>query len=315
MDGLPYHQLWMHRRMLNDHVRNEVYRKAIFETVKHGDVVLDFGAGTGILSIFSVHAGAKKVYAIERTGIAALARQVVANNEAESHVEIIQSNVENVKLPEKVDIIVSEWLGGYGVDENMLTPLLVARDLWLKPDGKILPNLVTAWMVPVWDSELDNDMNFWRSRPYEVDLSSIAYRTAQEQHFCHYLSKNSLLSEPQLMWTTDIYKFPTAESRLPFRASLSFTATSRGKLNALAVWFRAEFSGRIILTNAPDAPRTHWGQYVFPLERTIEIEFGTKILVEFICEPSGIGYCHNKWSIRVEDGPCESHDTRMGYLW
>jgi len=43
-----------------------------------------------------------------------------------------------VELPERVDVIVSEWLGGYGVDENMFAPLLAARDRWLKPGGRMV---------------------------------------------------------------------------------------------------------------------------------------------------------------------------------
>ena len=29
-----------------------------------------------------------------------------------------------MRLPEKVDVIISEWMGGFGVDENMLAPLI-----------------------------------------------------------------------------------------------------------------------------------------------------------------------------------------------
>jgi len=57
--------------MLSDKVRTKAYQKAILDN-KHlfkDKVVMDIGCGTGILSMFAVTAGAKKVYAIEKANI------------------------------------------------------------------------------------------------------------------------------------------------------------------------------------------------------------------------------------------------------
>ena len=63
-----YQRLAMHRLMLRDRVRNETFREGIGAAVTPGNVVLDVGAGTGILSLFCIQAGAQRVYAVERTG-------------------------------------------------------------------------------------------------------------------------------------------------------------------------------------------------------------------------------------------------------
>ncbi|KAK2363295.1 protein arginine N-methyltransferase PRMT10 [Trifolium repens] len=55
--------------MLSDRVRMDAYFNAVLEN-KHqfkDKVVLDVGAGSGILAIWSAQAGARKVYAVEAT--------------------------------------------------------------------------------------------------------------------------------------------------------------------------------------------------------------------------------------------------------
>jgi len=313
--GSHFQRLRVHRGMLRDGIRVEVYRKALFEQVKPGDLVLDFGAGTGVMSIFAAKAGAGKVYAIERTSIIDVARELVHKNGVEERVELIQKDMDDVELTEKVDVIVSDWMGGYGVDENALPPLIVARDRWLKPGGIMIPESVTAWMAPVWDARRDHEMNFWRQHPYDLDLSLISDRTADEFFWDeHSITGDTLMAEPQQMWHTDVYKCSLEEANSTFKTSLSFSVNRPGKVVSLAAWFTSEFGAGVTLSNAPDAPRNSWGRWVFPLERTVEVEPGTEIAVEFTLEPAGPGWCDNTWTVRIGDGSWEHHDTRKA-IW
>jgi len=59
------------------------------------------GAGTGILSIFAATAGARKVYAVERTEVAAVARRMIERNGYTDRIEVIEADLEDVTLPEK----------------------------------------------------------------------------------------------------------------------------------------------------------------------------------------------------------------------
>ncbi len=101
-------------------------------------IVLDIGCGTGILSIFAARAGAKHVYGIEFADIADFATEIVKVNNLTDKVTIIKSKVEEAVLPvEKVDIIISEWMGYFLIYESMLDTVLYARDKWLKPEGYV----------------------------------------------------------------------------------------------------------------------------------------------------------------------------------
>ena len=304
-----YAELSVHRWMLRDTERNEAYQRALQHAVKPGDVVLDVGAGTGILSVFAAAAGARRVYAVERTGIAEVARKVIASNGFSDRIEILQSDLEDVKPPEKVDVIVSEWMGGFGVDENMLAPLVMARDRWLKPGGKMVPGRVTAMLAPAHLPEFDEAIAYWRSRPHGVDLGVIADLTTQET-FHTQTPPASLVAPAQRMWSHDPLTCSLEEADQPFTAKLSFAATQRSTISGLVTWFVAEMGDGRTLTNAVGDRDTHWGRSLFPLDAPIELAPGTRIDVELQCDPSIPGTCEFGWSVKVADRPLELHETR-----
>ena len=165
-----YAEFEVHRTMICDRVRTEAFRRAIDAVVRPGDVVLDVGAGSGILSVFAARAGAARVYALERTTIAVLAQELAAANGVADIIKVIQGDVADIEPPERVDVIVSEWLGGFGIDEGMLAPVIAARDGWLKPDGVMIPRSVTAWVALVYDRYLGETVEFLRDNPYGVSV-------------------------------------------------------------------------------------------------------------------------------------------------
>jgi type I protein arginine methyltransferase len=307
-----YADLSVHRWMLHDGVRNEAFRRALCEVVKPGDVVLDVGAGTGLLSIFAASAGARRVYALERTAIAEVARRMIERNGHAEVIEVLEMDVEDARLPEQVDVIVSEWMGGFGVDENILPSLVIARDRWLKPGGVIVPGRVTAMLAPASIREFDEELAHWRSKPHGVDMELIASMTAQETfHTQVALTENDLLAAPQPMWSHDPCTCTLEEADQPFVAKLRFVATRSGRISGLVAWFGAEMSaGGELLSNAVGLPDTHWGRTLFPLDAPIEITEGTPFDVELRCEPSMPGSCEMTWSLMLPNRPPERHDTR-----
>jgi SAM-dependent methyltransferase len=174
-----YGELAIHRWMLRDSVRNEAFDRALRKVVKPGDVVLDVGAGTGFLSILAAAAGARRVYAVEQTSIATEARQMVERNGYRDTIEVIEMPIEDATLPEKVDVIVSEWMGGFGVDENILSSLVIARDRWLKPGGTIVPGRITALLAPAAIPDFDESLAYWRTKPHGVP-AELAFDRRQE---------------------------------------------------------------------------------------------------------------------------------------
>jgi 16S rRNA G966 N2-methylase RsmD len=311
-----YNELEIHRVMVEDRHRCNVYRKALSDGISPGDVVLDVGAGSGILSMFAARAGAKRVYAVEWATVARFARKLVRSNDPEGRIRIIHADVTRVTPRERVDLIVSEWLGGVGIDENYLRPLLVARDRWLKPNGRILPERVTTLMAPVWDGALHNELEFWRASPYGLDLRQIGARTTHEIFWTrNQLTTRALMAPAQPLWTIDLHRCSQRAATKGFDAERRFTITKGGRLSALGTWFAADFGRGLSLTNAPGAPENHWGPVSLPLNDTIRVERGTPVAVRLRCTPADPGFCRFRWSARVGGRKWEHHDTYQGYTF
>ncbi len=309
-----YGNLELHERLLRDRIRTEAYRQAIAQTVKPGDVVLDMGAGTGILSIFAARAGAQHVFAVERTSIADIAKQLINTNGLSERITVIELDIRNVMLPESVDVIVSEWMGSYAIEENLLQPLLVARDRWLKPHGRIVPSGVAIYLAPVWDERLDERIQFWRSRPYGVDLSPCVDRAVNavmvefdESESC--LAEQSCRARPCRIWDIDAYNFPEQRAREPFQASVSFEIEEPNRINCFAAWFTADLTPTVVLTNAPGSAATHWGVARLPLTKRMNVDRGSRVRVELTCTPAGPGYAYTHWAVQVDSGEWEHHSN------
>jgi protein arginine N-methyltransferase 1 len=315
MKGAPYEQLWIHRLMLKDLVRGDAYRRALEAVITPDSVVLDMGTGSGILSFLAAQAGAKKVYAVEKTSIVRLTRELAECNDLLERVEILNSDILDIQLPSPLDILVSEWLGPFGIDENLLYPLLVTRDRWLKPGGKLLPERVTAWMAPAYDPALDSDLFFWQSHPYGIDLQPIAKHMCDEIRYSQqHLGVEHLISPPKPMWITNLDTFSAQDAKLPFRCSLTFDISRQCRFNAAALWFDAEFPTGIFLACGPGAPRTHWGTTVCPLERLYELSAGNQVTIDFECELDEVpGRSFSNWTTSINGVLQERHDTRKSF--
>jgi histone-arginine methyltransferase CARM1 len=70
------------------------------------------------------------------------ARTLVAANGFEHIIEVIQCRIEDIpesKIGKEVDVLVSEPLGTFLLNERMLETYVIARDKFLKPGGKMFP--------------------------------------------------------------------------------------------------------------------------------------------------------------------------------
>lgn len=171
-----YAHFGIHEEMLKDSIRTGAYMRAINDNAHlfRDKVVLDVGAGTCVLSMFAAKAGAAHVYAIECSDIVHLTRDLLVQNNLTDKITLIHAKAEEVELPvNKVDIIVSEWMGYFLLYESMLDTIIFCRDKWLVPGGLIFPDRATLHIAGIEDTEYRREkFDFWNNA-YDIDFTPV----------------------------------------------------------------------------------------------------------------------------------------------
>lgn len=265
-----YGYLSQQQNMMQDYVRTSTYQKAILGNPIdfQNKVVLDVGAGSGILSFFAVQAGAKRVYAIEASNMAQYAQLLVLANNVQDRITVIPGKIEEIELPQLVDVIISEPMGYMLYNERMLETYLHARK-WLKPGGKMFPTSGDLHVAPFSDEALYleqyNKANFWyQSAFHGVDLAAL-HEEAMREYFRQPIVDTfdiRICMSKSVRHSVDF--MVDKESDLhEIDIPLEFTAAQTAICHGLAFWFDVEFVGstqQLWLSTAPTAPLTHWYQ-------------------------------------------------------
>lgn len=263
----------IHREMIEDRVRTEGYRDFIEKNpeIFAGKTVLDVGCGTGILSLFCARAGAKKVFAVDNSGIAVRAKEIIAKNGYQDRIEVIQGRVEDFNTQrligrEQVDIIISEWMGYGLLFEGMLDSVLRARDMYLKPEGILVPSHCNIRLAPIADAEWiaqSTGENFWND-VYGFDFTpmipggllnthEIGVFDVPEKSLCG--TASSHLLEMKTVSVQDL------SFKVPLRMTLNRDTQS---LEAIAIWFDTLFIHSSSSQDLKTVDNIDWGKNGIP---------------------------------------------------
>lgn len=284
-----YSHFGIHEEMIKDDVRTKTYRKAVLTNphLFRDKVVLDVGCGTGILSMFCAQAGAKHVYGIECANIADRAMQIVKTNKFDDRVTILKGKCEDVVLPvEKVDIIISEWMGYFLFYESMLDTVLYARDKWLKPGGIMMPDKATLYLTAIEDAEYKEDkIGFW-DNVYGFDMSCIG-KDALQEPLVDCCDKEQLVTNSCMLYSIDLNTMVRNEQT--FTVPFLLDVEVNEYVHALVAYFDITFShchNRVGFSTGPEDKPTHWKQTVFYLANNLPVSKGERIEGTIACEPN-----------------------------
>lgn len=293
-------------KMLTDHIRIQAYRQAIFQTVRPGDVVVDLGCGSGVLAFFACQAEAQRVYAIESEEVIEMARLVCTRNGFQDRIVFLNDASFRVELPELADVLLTETMGSFGLDEGLLGSLIDGRDRFLKKGGRLIPQSLELFLVPVeLPGFYDHMVDFWTNGRFGIDFSPIRRFAANNFHPLK-LHKEAFLSPP-----VSLVRLQLAEAKSSnVQKAVSFYATRRGRVYGLAGWFSVELAPGLSLSNGPENLASHWGLAFFPLAEPVRVDRGNRIRATIHSQSNG-----ELWRWRVEvNGQQFDQTTLWGFL-
>jgi hypothetical protein len=304
-----FSSLNVQKNMLSDALRMEKFKKAISETVKPGDVVIDLGTGTGIFAIWAAQAGARKVFAVEETDMAGVAESVVAENGLQKIISIYRANSSEVCFPEPADVLIAEIVGHFFFEEGIVEYIADVRNKLLKSTARIIPSAASIYLVPVELGNHFQEVSFWKafSDPRLSCVSKKAANTAYVESVFPAQLLSPAMKVFDLEATTWENEVRTAEFEVVMQRD--------GMLDALAGWFELRLSVTTCIATSPSDPATHWKQCIFPLDKPVCVSAGDLIHCSFALAPFAPG-CRWRWSVASLTGNKrweEVHDFEITY--
>lgn len=222
------------------------------------------------MSFFAAQSGAKHVYCVDYAAIIKHTKKIITENGFDDKITAIRSKVEDLTLPvDKVDIIVSEWMGYCLFYEFTLASVLFARDKWLAEGGLMFPDRLTFHVSAIEHLDYQEKKVNWWNNVYGIDMSSVG-KSWRDRALVATISKERVVTASNMLRDIDLQTFTKDE--IPFEAKFNLKMKTDNYVNAIVAFFEIEFTHchtYVGFSTSPFAPYTHWKQTHFFLEHFI----------------------------------------------
>ncbi len=279
-----------HFAMLNDTERNQAFASALQATVQPDDLVLDVGAGSGVLAMMAVRAGARAVVSCEMLEpIAHIARRIIAANGLSARISIVpkQSSLLTLggDLPSRADLLVTETVDCGLLGEGILPIIRHAREQLLREGARIIPAKARVYFS-LLESSVIHRINFTKEAAgFDVSLFN---RFSTQEYFPVRIStwSHTLLS-PRVEALAFDFERDALEPRC---VRVPVTPLRSGLVHGVLFWFELDLGGGFLLSNSPDNPASHWMQAVQCFETPLRVESGQPLCVDVVQDLTSIRF-------------------------
>ena len=269
-------EIELHRKLLGDAPRNAAFHAALKAAITPGrTTVADLGAGTGFLSLLARQLGATHCTLVDYTDTLDLAVRLARDNGVDG-LAFLKGHSAEIRKPPKCDVVVSETLGNYALEEGMLETLNDARR-WLKKGGVLIPAALAQFVAPVTHPRWQDEVDVWGRVGYGVQLDA-ARTTSLNNMFVRRITRDDLGGSTAQARCWQRLTFDPTAAPLPslHRESLHWSVKNLGSATVYgwALWWEATLVPGVTLSTAPDAPPTHWDQVYLPLLNPVTLAAG-----------------------------------------
>jgi hypothetical protein len=236
---------------------------------------MDLGAGLGIHGLNAATLGAAAVHLVEPSPLLEAARKVAVENGLQN-IHCHQCRAEELQLDERADILVSVFTGNFLLTEDLLPSLFYARDKFLKPGGKMIPDRARMEVVPVSaPGYYQKYIDAWTAYPGHAadhDLPALDHRPVRPlaaNTMYHDTAENFQavpLSVPAHLMELDFTTATSADCDSQIEVIIEQGGTCHGWLG----WFQMHLLDEWLSTGSDAAP-THWRQVFLPLESPLQV--------------------------------------------
>jgi protein arginine N-methyltransferase 1 len=281
-------------KMIVDQVRMDAFEKALEQVIRPGDVVVDLGAGTGVMSLLACRLGAATVYAIDVSDFIHLAAHVASENGVEDRVRFFQGDSRHLTLPEPADVIVSDLRGPLPWSPGHIRTIADARRRFLRTGGNLIGRRDVVYAALVEAPEEDDRIRSpWKDRPRGLQMSS-AVQASLNRCTGADLAAKHVVGPPSVVAVVDYTEVESPDLDAAFALVAERHATAHG----FVLWFEAELADGIGFSTAPkDVERTVYGTDFFPFLKPLAVDKDSSVDVALAAR-EGDGKYHWSWTTR-----------------
>lgn len=299
------------RSILADGVRNELFERALATVIRKGETrVVDIGSGTGFLSFLAAKLGAKEVVAIEHNEqLMALAQQLAKANRIKG-ITWLGCNSAEVYESSPVDLVVSETLGNYALEENILEILRDAKR-FMAPGATMMPCAIEQFVAPVINPHFQAELASWDRVGFGIDYSAARALGFNNLYVRRFRPDDVLGDGERWDHVNLLGKYSSLR-----KGETLFTPQEPVTVAGFANWWRAELVPGLWLSTSPYEPATHWEQIYFPVTEPLHVRAGDELAIAITSDSRDGHGCLLKWTVIHRRGEKvlskESYDIRKG---
>ena len=280
-----------HFSMMNDEVRNKAYSDALKLAVGDGDLVLDIGTGSGLLSLMAAVSGAEKVITCETSRtIAEAAKEIIDINGYGGKITVLNKKSTDLKvgvdLPQRADLIISEVFSSEFVGEGVRTTISDANKRLLKKGGRMIPQSGKI-RIALIDNSPEIFSNTSVASVHGFDLSK--FNSISQSKFPLKPGDNPvLLSSPEDAFNINLYDKSEVvrEEKI-----IKLRVNQNGLCMGLIQWMWIHMYKEIEYENKPGENDSHWTKPIYLFDEPVVAKIGDVIEIKAVLGKDHIWFC------------------------